>query len=357
MPNTPISRGKLSWGCCDGGSAHDVFLRCTNCKKVYHKSCLALPENIDMTESSYGWKCPLCTSKAPKTGKDDNTPVRNITVRGNKKQPCSPPCKSSDTPVTTEEVKEIVQTVIQKEMESLYNKMSKSILDTLNKQLKDVSEELSKVKESIEFMNAEFEECKMESIAMKKSYKELQDENCKVKSAVQELTIRVNQLEQSARSSNAEIQCVPERKTENVLNIVKDICKVINCNISDDKIVNCTRIAKINRSSPRPRSIIVQFTTPFIRDQFLASAIKFNKIDVSNKLNSTHLGIPGNKIPIYILEHLSPANKALHAAARIKAKENNFKYVWVRNGRIYMRKDDNSKYHLIKNMSLLEKLV
>ncbi|CAK1588779.1 unnamed protein product [Parnassius mnemosyne] len=135
----------------------------------------------------------------------------------------SPSCKSSDTPVTTEEVKEIVQTVIQKEMESLYNKMSKSILDTLNKQLKDVSEELSKVKESIEFMNAEFEECKIESIAMKKSYKELQDENCKVKSAVQELTIRVNQLEQSARSSNAEIQCVPERKTENVLNIVKDI--------------------------------------------------------------------------------------------------------------------------------------
>ncbi|CAG5048260.1 unnamed protein product [Parnassius apollo] len=168
MPNTPFSSVKLSWGCCDGGSAHDAFLRCTNCKKVYHKSCLALPENQDMTESLYGWKCPLCTSKAPKSGKDDNMPVRNITVRGSKKQSYSPPCKSSDTPVTRDEVKEIVQTVIQKEMESLYNKISKSVLDTLNKQLKDVSEELSKMKESMEFMNAEFEECKMESLAMKK---------------------------------------------------------------------------------------------------------------------------------------------------------------------------------------------
>ncbi|CAG5004930.1 unnamed protein product [Parnassius apollo] len=107
-------------------------------------------------------------------------------------------------------------------MESLYNKISKSVLDTLNKQLKDVSEELSKIKEPMEFMNAEFEECKMESLAMKKSYKELQDENCKIKSVVQELTIRVNQLDQSARSSNSEIQCVPERKSENVLNIFKD---------------------------------------------------------------------------------------------------------------------------------------
>ncbi|CAG5025272.1 unnamed protein product [Parnassius apollo] len=111
-------------------------------------------------------------------------------------------------------------------MESLYNKISKSVLHTLNKQLKDVSEELSKIKESMEFMNAEFEECKMEGLAMKKSYKELQDENRKVKSAVQELTIRVNHLEQSARLSNAEIQCVPERKSENVLNIVKDIFKM-----------------------------------------------------------------------------------------------------------------------------------
>ncbi|CAG4958614.1 unnamed protein product [Parnassius apollo] len=68
-------------------------------------------------------------------------------------------------------VKEIVRTVIQKEMESLYNKTSKSVLDTLNKQLKDVSEELSKIKESMEFMNAEFEECKMETLAMKKVIK------------------------------------------------------------------------------------------------------------------------------------------------------------------------------------------
>lgn len=37
---------------------------------------------------------------------------------------------------------------------------------------------------------------------------------------------------------------------------------------------------------------------------------------------------------------LSPVNKSLHAAARIRAKELNYKYTWINNGRIFMRKDD-----------------
>lgn len=59
---------------------------------------------------------------------------------------------------------------------------------------------------------------------------------------------------------------------------------------------------------------------------------------------------------IYIVEDLSPSNKALHAATRIKAKEKNYKYVWLRNGKIFVKKSDGSDYILIKNMNDLNKL-
>lgn len=56
-------------------------------------------------------------------------------------------------------------------------------------------------------------------------------------------------------------------------------------------------------------------------------------------------------------EHLSPANKALHAAARTRAKEAGYKYVRIRNGRVYMRKSDDSDYILVKDTEMLKKIV
>lgn len=65
------------------------------------------------------------------------------------------------------------------------------------------------------------------------------------------------------------------------------------------------------------------------------------------------MGIAGDKSPVYVCEHLSPANKALHAAARIRSRELGYKFVWVRNGHIFMRKDETSRFIHIKNKQTL----
>lgn len=49
--------------------------------------------------------------------------------------------------------------------------------------------------------------------------------------------------------------------------------------------------------------------------------------------------------------------KNVHAAARAKAKDLNYKFVWVKGGNVYMRKTESSEYKLIKSvesLSLLE---
>ncbi|CAH2090658.1 unnamed protein product [Euphydryas editha] len=61
-------------------------------------------------------------------------------------------------------------------------------------------------------------------------------------------------------------------------------------------------------------------------------------------------------VPVFIQEHLSPQNKALHAAVRIRAKEKGYKYVWVRSGKIFVRKSEDSGYLFIRNMVDLNKL-
>lgn len=85
---------------------------------------------------------------------------------------------------------------------------------------------------------------------------------------------------------------------------------------------------------------------------------KYNKgrPDRAEKLNTSDLGIAGRKSPIYVSEHLSPAAKKLHAEARIAAKAKSYRFVWVRYGRIYVRKNEEADLIHIRNPSDLNRL-
>ncbi|KOB77350.1 Uncharacterized protein OBRU01_04366 [Operophtera brumata] len=139
-----------------------------------------------------------------------------------------------------------------------------------------------------------------------------------------------------------------EKNSENIISIVQNIS---DSDIKDENIFRCSRVAKLNPKTTRPRSIVVQFNSPRVRYTFLASSIKFNKSSPNNRLRLT-----GEKTPIFVVEHLSTSNKALHSAARSAARESGYKFVWVRNGRIYMGKIETSECKLIKKIESLNNL-
>ncbi|CAH2097389.1 unnamed protein product [Euphydryas editha] len=170
------------------------------------------------------------------------------------------------------------------------------------------------IRDSISFMNDKFEDIKKEQQSSNESVKKLELENIELKTTIQQISERLVNLEQQSRSNNLEVQCVPENKNENLAS---------------------TRL----------------------RDQLLAAVVNYNRINPQEKLNSSHLGYAGLKSPVYVVEHLSPNNKALHAAARIKAKEMNYKYVWVRNGKIFVRKNEGAELIQIRNKNSLSKII
>lgn len=73
--------------------------------------------------------------------------------------------------------------------------------------------------------------------------------------------------------------------------------------------------------------MVVQLSSPRVRNEFLAVALIYDKSKIrkEEKLNTLDIGFAGEKKSIFISEHLSPANKALHAAARSRARERNYK--------------------------------
>lgn len=355
-------------------------LQCFFCHLRYDLLCANVPEKqykLMSIEKRNNWKCPACRSKQPKND-ISNTPVGsnrfesptnstsasqesyspsnvNITARPTKRQALSSPM-ADYVPITREEVRQIMDEVLERHLSDLMNELSVKMRTMLDLEFKTIKEEMKDFRNAMEFMNDQFENVLKEHKATEEHVRMLRDQNKQVEATMTDLQARINLLEQNARSKNIEIQCLPEKKTENLKTIVKDISKVIECEMKDEDILHVTRIAKANPESSRPRSVVVELRSTLLRDHFLAATINFNKKNPSNKLNSSHISCSGPKVPIYITEHLSSYNRSLHAAARLAAKEKNYKFVWIRGGRVFMRKTEGDRYILVKDRNTLTNL-
>lgn len=342
---------------------NDEYKKCSRCYAFYHLLCI----NSAGDSLSGDWMCPECLRKLPK-GDNTETPLRlastnlaplnvNTNKRTNAKRKNinrSPPSdreveERSDNPAAlSSDLRQIIREEVSKAV--------KGGISGLNSQLIEVCEQMKGFHESMNFFNDQFEKLSSEISCYKENIKILTKENESLRAEMNTLGQRLNQIDQASRTCNLELQCVPENKAENLMTIVKQLCNVIKCPLDDSDIHHYTRIAKMNKESARPRSILVKFGCPRTRDSFLAASISYNKSNPQDKINTSHLGFGGVKSPVFVVENLSVDNKRLHAAARSKAKELNYRYVWVRNGRIYMRKTESSDHVFIRNLSTLDKL-
>lgn len=367
------------------------YLQCSTCHQRYDLMCSNVTNNTfkSMKVSDKAtWNCQDCRCKLPKTNNTD-TPVRtartetpknstcrrnsnspsdiNVTIRGKQVQSfqtspllddesnisvCNKRVQTPANSVDEDTVIEITKTSLR---EIIKQEITSALKQVVAEQFKQISELIAGFRTSLEFHSEKYEEMKTVLEQNSSRLQVLEKENNKLQASMQDITKRLNIMEQHNRATNIELQNVPENRSENLLTTVMQLSKIVKCQIEENDIAHCTRIAKKDTQTSRPRSILVKFNTPRLRDTFFAATIKFNKTNANNKLNTSHLGIAAeNPIPIYVVEHLSADNKALHAAARLRGKELGYKYVWVRNGRIFMKKDDLSERFVVTSKESLK---
>lgn len=230
------------------------------------------------------------------------------------------------------------------------------VLSEIKAIIKTFTQDLEELKHSFTFMSQEYEDLKKEVNAQKLTISTITKENLELQRTLLEHSHKINSFEQSLKSCNVEIQGVPEKRNENPQTIVKKLCETISEPMSDDDIVACRRVAKLNPSSPRPRSIILTLRSAKHRYRIISSVLRYNKSNPNNKLHSKLLDVNGDPVPVFVTEHLPSEIKSLQAKARQFSKKNGFKYTWVRYGRVFIRKTDGSKPILIKNEIFLDTL-
>ncbi|CAH2105171.1 unnamed protein product [Euphydryas editha] len=315
---------RSGWGCClPQKDNDDDFIMCSKCKKRYHLACMSLDVTLFSTEMRTGWTCPECSRNTSKSVKKDHTSVRNVSnVRGSKRPALHSPPTQENSSISRDDLREAMEEVMDKKIKEIFSRLENRISTIIDSKMKPLEEDITEIKKFLNFTDEKYEDMKKEVEVFKLRISDLEAAKEDLSSTVNDLNRRINQMEQQSRQNNIELQCVPENRNENLIKIVCDLGKTVGCQLKEIDILNCTRTAKLKRSSPRPRSIVVQLSSPRLRDELLAASIKYNKgKPLESKLNTASLGLPGDRAPVFVCEHLSPTNKVLHAAARKRAKE------------------------------------
>ncbi|KAJ2937308.1 hypothetical protein O0L34_g19259 [Tuta absoluta] len=151
------------------------------------------------------------------------------------------------------------------------------------------------------------------------------------------LQSELNMQLQRDRLQNLEISGLPEKKNENLISVITNIAQIAGVVLQPQDVDHITRVQQHAKTSGRPKLVIVRLRTRLLRDSII-SGIRNRK-----GIKTSELNIPGEPQPIYVNEHLTPANKFLYMQAKKKKRASpSFRYVLVRDGKLFARKDDNS---------------
>lgn len=180
-----------------------------------------------------------------------------------------------------------------------------------------------------------------------KNMETLKTENAVLKQKITQMENKMNNLEQLSRSYNIELQDIPEKSNENLVTIAGNVAKMLNFKLECFMLDTIYRVP--TQAENKPKNIIIKFRSKLDRDRLL-SAAKAARKQLGNK--------PGFKLDgvsdrFFINEHLPPQTKLLLKQAREKSKNKGFKFVWVQNGNVLIRKTEHSK---IVSISCLEDL-
>ncbi|XP_063822158.1 uncharacterized protein LOC135072136 [Ostrinia nubilalis] len=215
-------------------------------------------------------------------------------------------------------------------------KISKLVKDTEDVKtsigvMSDIFDELKRKVEDVDHRLSELEK-KTSTISSETDHKE-----------IGELQARLDYMEQISRSCNAEISNVPERRGENLLNVVHNIASIIKQPVTSQDIVAVHRVQQMNPTSSRPKNIIIRFSSQISRDNFISAA------RLKKNITSEQLKIEGTSHKIYINEHLTLNNKKLFRRARDAVRQHGWRFIWVKHGNIFVRAKDTSPAFTIRS--------
>ncbi|XP_070386549.1 uncharacterized protein [Dermacentor albipictus] len=170
----------------------------------------------------------------------------------------------------------------------------------------------------------------------------LEDQVASQAAVIQDLRGEINASEQYSRSSNLEIHNLPQLPSENLTTTVAELAAQLGIDsFLSGHVVAVHRLPRKSKTAP----VLVRFLSAGIRDSWLAKRKKLKSLAKENEPS------------VFFVENLTKYNRELFWETKTKAKEADFKFVWVKHGKIYARKKEGDPVVRIMSPCDLSRLV
>jgi hypothetical protein len=298
---------------CDEESSDGA--QCTVCKKMFGFCCAG------MTESAYRkrrtqWKCHVCRVELPaSSATNEATSLESIMLELKSMQR-----HLASMPVLVKDVKAIKSEIDELKKACDFNS---SLLDDHTKRLDGAEAkllELSSLGSTIQSLNKELDTVKSDSISK----------------------------DQWQRLNNVEIKGVPLKQNEDLFKILDHIALTVGYPIQKSSV---NYISRVPIHNSKEKLIIVSFINRYVKEDFLAAA------RAKKTLLASEIGFVGNAQHIYLNDHLTQDYKKLLTSAKNSLKPKGYMFIWVKFGKIHVRKDDSSKVFIVNNQADLNRLL
>lgn len=243
-------------------------------------------------------------------------------------------------------------------------------LDKLNETIEILRKAVEKHTEATNEFREEVNNLKMEVIQLNSKIKTLEDEKVEKEKKIITLEERVNKLEQQNSKkwvedrlntidqknlrNWVEIVNLPENLVVNPKEAALAVARESNIIINDSDIIDSYCVKKKNK-------VLVHFSSYNIKQNYI-DKVREKKLSVADlakkrERNSAEQSSSKNCKKVYVNEQLTATNKRILWEAKDIARSKKWKYVWVKNGRIFVKKADDSAALQIRNTSDLSLII
>jgi SMC interacting uncharacterized protein involved in chromosome segregation len=189
------------------------------------------------------------------------------------------------------------------------------------------------IKKAVEYLALQHDDMMIKNVELGKAMDKMNNtvhalkEQIKAKEGVIDtLMDRVNNLEQQALAKTIEIHGLQQNNPEDVRKVVVQLGETLGLQNVADSIDDVYR-RRVGYGG-RPPVVVMTLQT---------SAARNNWMQLRKKLRNENAD---KKSAIYINESLTYANRGLLKKVKEMGKEKQYKYIWTRDGQIFVRKND-----------------
>lgn len=379
---------------CDTKVFDTEVVQCVLCKGCYHHNCVGITTACyqkNLSELRKSWRCPPCTESVSRRRRNDNTPVRNHHAE---LAPPAPPAQAPvDANMSCEEIPhdqdsssataftaqmdrpdaaqiqgtKLVGNMPLEQFTLLLDARLRGFLTPMMEELKtSLSDEINSTLVSIKAEFSKELECiKNKIVALENENTNLHQELALIKvhsgdndlkATIKQLRVELNDREQISLLNDVEITNVPECDGESVGHIVLAVATKLGLQLDERDVVSAHRVgprrppaaapsaaADIAPIASRPRPIVLRLARRSVRDQLV------NNARVRRGTTTADIGLPPHAPKtIYVNERLTKENRSIFAKARENARSKNWRFVWTKEGRVYVRKEHKEKAHWLR---------